>query len=79
MNRREQQRGTKWSIWPQYLEEPQHIEGYFGFKIENSTKDSNELYIFNVRLIPEEDVDDEEWPLLSQKFWIELLIIFQLG
>ena len=26
-----------------------------GFEIRNSTKDSNQLYIFNVRLIPEED------------------------
>jgi len=35
------------------------ILGELGFRIENSTKDSNQLYIFNARLIPEEDVDDE--------------------
>ena len=31
-----------------------------GFKIENSTKDSNQLYIFNARLIPEGEPEDEE-------------------
>jgi hypothetical protein len=29
INRREQQRGMKRFVWPQYLVEPQYIEGYF--------------------------------------------------
>ena len=29
MNRREQPRGTKRSVWPQYVAEPQDIEGYY--------------------------------------------------
>ena len=29
MRRREQQESMKWSVWPQYLVEPQYIEGYF--------------------------------------------------
>ena len=29
MNRREHQRRMKRSVWPQYLVEPQYIEGYF--------------------------------------------------
>ena len=32
MNRREPQRSMKRFVWPQYLVEPQHIEGYFDGK-----------------------------------------------
>ncbi len=39
-----------------------------GFKIENSTKDSNQLYIFNARLSLDEEVvyENDSFP---KKFW----------
>ena len=44
----------------EHRKEFRKILGELGFKIENSTKDSNQLYIFNARLVPEEELDDEE-------------------
>ena len=49
----------KWKMDLEHRKEFRKILGELGFKIENSTKDSNQLYIFNARLIPEEEVDEE--------------------
>jgi hypothetical protein len=40
----------------EHKKEFRRILGELGFKIGNSTKNSNELYIFSVRLNPEEEV-----------------------
>jgi putative DNA primase/helicase len=47
----------KWKMDLEHRKEFRKILGELGFKIENSTKDSNQLYIFNARLISEEEVD----------------------
>ena len=49
----------KWKMDLEHRKEFRKILKELGFKIENSTKDSNQLYIFNARLIPEEEVDEE--------------------
>jgi putative DNA primase/helicase len=50
----------RWKMDLEKRTEFRKILGELGFKIENSTKDSNQLYIFNARLISDEEVDDEE-------------------
>jgi adenylate cyclase class IV len=52
--------GQEFEMDLEHRKEFRKILGELGFKIENSTKDSNQLYIFNARLISEEEVDDEE-------------------
>ena len=49
----------KWKMELEHRKEFRKILGELGFKIENSTKDSNQLYIFNARLIPDEEMDEE--------------------
>jgi len=49
----------KWKMEVEHRKEFRKILNELGFKIENSTKDSNQLYIFNARLIPEEEMDEE--------------------
>ena len=49
----------KWKMDLEHRKEFRKILEELGFKIENSTKDSNQLYIFNARLVPEEEMDEE--------------------
>ena len=48
----------KWKMELEYRREFRKILNEIGFKIENSMEDSNQLYIFNARLIPEEEMDE---------------------
>jgi hypothetical protein len=45
----------KWKMDLEKWKEFKKLLKDMGFEIRNSTKDSNQLYIFNVRLVPEED------------------------
>jgi putative DNA primase/helicase len=45
----------KWKMDLEKWKDFKKLLNDMGFDIRNSTKDSNQLYIFNVRLVPEED------------------------
>ncbi len=45
----------KWKMDLEKWKEFKKLLNGMGFEIRNSTKDSNQLYIFNVRLVREED------------------------